>query len=172
MKFITVDMQGFTIDNRFTPKEIVIYDGTKTSHYMFKSPKPFSSLSTNEKNQVKYLERNHHCLQFNSGYLDYCHLRSILQKQLLDICNCGEVQRIYVKGHQKKQFLQEEIFNNLQDLVDSPINIIDMACVQSTFNFSKGYPYCFGHRHYNKPCMCAIKNCYDLHSYLCNLLPL
>lgn len=167
MKLITVDIQGFTIDNQFSPKEIAIYDGTRIAHYIFKSPKMFNALTQDEKKQVKYLEWNHHCIKYNSGHLDYD--SNNIRQQLLDICESGQI-RIYVKGHQKKRFLQEVVLqeSSLQS------SVVDMEIVSppTTFNFTKGLPCCFGHNNQrNKPCVCALKNCYDLYAFICSVIP-
>lgn len=66
MRLIVVDIQGFNLPE-FYPKEISFVNEHLNSHYLVKPPMSYGILSNDIKKQVKYLERNHHGLRYNSG---------------------------------------------------------------------------------------------------------
>lgn len=95
-----VDIQGFTLENNeFIVKELAVRIGGQLNHYVFKPPKPFYKLTSKEKRSVKYSENRLHGLRYSSGHIEYSELRNIL---------CAiNVNRIFVKGHQKHRLLEE-----------------------------------------------------------------
>lgn len=161
MKFIAIDVQGFLNPPNFIPKEIAITNGKQTEHYLIKPPLPFEMLSHDEKTQVRYLEQSHHGLRFSSGYIDYSLIPNLVRAQILN----ANVDLIYVKGHQKVEFLKK-LFS-IEEL--SSIKVINLEDGKCEMACSKTRPLCFSHN--LKECVCALTNCWMLYNYVFSLLP-
>lgn len=151
--FATLDIQGFMIDGTFTPKELAFtINGCRIHHYLFKSPKEFQKLSGEEKKQVQWLERNHHRISYTSGHLD---LQDVMLQPLLP------VYKIFVKGSQKKKFL---------DALLPEREIIDLEFDYQCPNLVRAFNECSYHK--NNYCICAKHNCKILYEYCNNNLDL
>ncbi|KAJ8969747.1 hypothetical protein NQ317_009581 [Molorchus minor] len=118
MKLVVVDMQGFNLSD-FYPKEISFVNGQQNTHYLLKPPVPYRTLSCDVKKQVKYLESNFHGLKYSSGYVSDDDLNEILRNHLLN----SNVDFVYVKGHQKKEFLEKRLFELGGILTPSVVNV-------------------------------------------------
>lgn len=145
---LAIDVQGFAADGDFIPKELAITDGTKTSHYIFKPPRPFRKLSSQTKKTVRWLERYHHGLRWNDGVVDLAEVPVILRRF------AALAHTIYVKGHQKLNFLQQYINE------DFLINLEHCKIP----NVRKEVPACFYHS--NNNCICALNNCVMIYNYV------
>lgn len=110
-----IDFQYFYTNEKIIIKELAIFDeNSKFSHYIFLPPTAFSLLNDKEKKKIKWLENNHHNLKWNDGYIHYKYLPNILKREL----NSKLSEKIYVKGLQKKKFLEQYGIKstNLEDL--------------------------------------------------------
>lgn len=164
MKIVTVDMQGFNLPE-FVVKEMAIFDGKRTAHFLFKPPKPWSCIDDQSvKNNIKYLQNNVHCLNYSSGNIDYEQLPDILQKYLLD----EGVDRIYVKGAQKKTLLEEFLASS-----DIQIEIIATDWMQECPVMFSEKPLCMNHciKSHTKKCKCSVNNCQILYNWIVSKLP-
>ncbi|KAK9878076.1 hypothetical protein WA026_020714 [Henosepilachna vigintioctopunctata] len=138
MKFVTLDIQGFTIADEFVAKELGIYTGTKTAHFIFKPPQEYSALSTRDKKSVSYLERHHHGLRYSDGYVNYEEINSILTKYLTD------VNIVYVKGCQKYNFIVGR-FNEIGGTFPLVLNVELSDCNPPVPNLERKIPICMSH---------------------------
>lgn len=159
-----VDIQGFSLPD-FYPKEITFISGQQTAHYLLKPPFPANTLSNQLRKQIKYLERFHHGLKYDCGYVNYDMLDDLLRYHLLN----SNTNMVYVKGHQKQEFLE----NKLRELEQtSPTSIPDIINVENMVdapNFIIDIPYC--HNHLNNKSMCSLRNCTKLYNWLYSSLP-
>ena len=166
MKLIVVDIQGFNLPE-FYPKEISFVNGHQNAHYLLKPPIPYCTLSHDIKRQVKYLENFHHGLKYSSGYVSYGDLDDILLNHILN----ESIDMVYVKGHQKQEFLDRK----LRELVDENsapkvINVEHINGDQPPPNFLKDLPYCLNH-FTNAKYMCSLRNSIRLYDWLYLNLP-
>lgn len=145
MKVVVFDVQGFIINGKFSPKEMCINNGHQMVHFILKPPKKFFLLTPEEKKQVQWLENNHFNLRYSDGFVSYEEVGNILGKYLND------VDLVYVKGHQKYDFL----INELSDKV-CVINVENYECPFP--NFEKKHPMCMSHKG-KGPRMCSMTNC-------------
>lgn len=162
-KVVAVDIQGFNLPD-FCPKEITFISGCQYAHYLLTAPTSYISLSDKDKKQVKYLERYHHGLKYNSGYVQYSMLDDILRNHLQN------VDLIYVKGHQKLQYLERKMCE-LKTAETSPtiINVESWSvedCAEPPPKFIKDTSYCFYHCNCNAKYMCSLRNCIKLYNWL------
>lgn len=162
MKFVTVDMQGFNIPE-FFPKELVIYDGRRTSHFIVRSPVPLLSIEDPAIiRQIKYCQRYVHGLHFEAaGDVDYEDVGSILRSHLQN------VDVVYVKGSAKKNYLLK-VFNGLD------IDILNLEQTPGCPKFEKQMPACPHHAIVSEDgtTRCAVNNCQLLYTWLLSLLPM
>lgn len=111
---IFVDMQGFVINhNDFIVKEVAFLKKEILTHYLFKSPVNWNSLSNTEKSCARWLMNNHHCLKWNTGDIDYKYVKYIFRRNIYSLLSndyeeedLSMKQTIYVKGYQKKIWLE------------------------------------------------------------------
>lgn len=135
---VIVDLQGFKLqkNNEFICKEFAVINiesGLCLSR-TFKPPFSWSKLNRKDKQNVRWLTKNLHNLEWTIGDLPYSEIGTTIQ-DLLD-----EIDKIYVKGLEKISWLQvyvnKEIIN-LEEL-DCPklttfVNS-DQACTLHTNN--------------------------------------
>ena len=154
MPFAVVDLQGFYVRGVFIPKELaLIGNQSPVYHYTFKSSLPFFTLSECEKQQVRYLVRNHHGISYHVGQnLDY-EIKDLLE----NFIKAYKIDEIYVKGHNKKDFLDKLLSINIINLEHS-----DEKCpkLEKTLNI------CSKNIHKIKPAMCAFYNTKMLYKFL------
>lgn len=158
MKFAVVDVQGFCIPE-FYVKELAIYDGKNMKSYLFKPVKPFYMLSDDCKKQVQFLYGNRHGLYYNDGEIEYSALHSIIDRDLRN------VDVIYVKGHNKKNFLVDTYSNMKYSLP----NIVNLEFIKDGANVPKlpmGVTDCTYHS--LEYCICSVKNAFILYDYIYN----
>jgi hypothetical protein len=140
---LVLDMQGFKDErNRFIPKELAAYDGDRISHFVFRPPYPLKLLSQNLQNNAVWLMRNHHCLNWNSGFTPLHYFAKIMSYLTKD------AEHVYVKGGEKAEFIRKYCRKKVIELDDQPA-------------LQKDEPLCFYH---NKSiCMCALTNVLSLY---------
>jgi hypothetical protein len=119
MEFV-VDLQGFKRPfNDFTLKELAVIavdQEAQPSTLLFKPPYVWEELPVRYKSENAWVERNLHGLSWNSGDIPYKDIKLILSTLL------HKVQKIYVKGLEKKNWL----LNILQDVqID---DLLDFGC--------------------------------------------
>lgn len=161
MKFVVVDMQGFSIPE-FFPKEVAIYDGERTAHFLVKSPTSLSEIENPSIiSQIKVLQTRVHGLFYGSGDVPYESLPVILNNYLQD------VDRVYVKGTEKQRFLHNVLLGWTCPAV------INVEYSEGCPKLEKQPAACFTHTciSAHKPTKCSINNCKTLYSWLYRLLP-
>lgn len=146
--FIVVDIQGIA-NKEFVPKEISISDGKRSVHLLFKPPTPFHRLQQQQQKEIRWLERNYLNINYSDGYVDLKYIGKILN----DICKYYD--KIYVKGHQKANFLSKYV----------DLDIINLEYLQNVPNLEKTNSACFFHSK-NKLSMCTQHNVDVLLNYL------
>lgn len=164
MKIIIVDIQGFNLPD-FYPKEITFMSGQQTAHYLLKPPFPITTLNNQVRKQIKYLENNCHGLKYDAGCIVYDQLDDILRNHLLN--NNADI--VYLKGHQKHEFLKNKLFELEEQIPSSAPDIINVENIIDAPNFIKGAPCCFNHINYKS--MCSLTNCNLLYNWLYLSLP-
>lgn len=167
MKVVVVDIQGFNLPE-FYPKEISFVIGHQNSHYLLKPPVPYDTLSCDVKKQVQHLERSYHGLKYSSGYISDNDLNELLRNHLLK----NPVDIVYVKGHQKKEFLEKRL-RSLQGETSTPsvVNLEHCSTHEAVPNFYKNLPYCLNHFNDAKKYMCSLRNSLELYDWLRSNLP-
>jgi hypothetical protein len=147
-----IDVQGVLLEDGFSAKEMAISDGVRIVHFIFKPTTPFRELSDAEKQQVRWLENNHHSLRYSDGHVNPDEIPAILRRfgvhRNHTVC--------YVKGHQKIDFLKKHLPPHSANIVnleyyDVP-NFIrtDMSCMY----------------HFNRYSICSLINVKLLCKYL------
>lgn len=145
---LIVDIQGFNSPD-FVPKELALtYLDQNTrgiTHFLFKSPIPFGRLSQNLKNQVRWLERNHHSIKYNSGLLHLEAINTIFGNRPANI--------VYVKGSQKAMYLKKfyKCVVDLEQDLNAPKLEKSLSCCVA---------------HCTIPSICAYVNVYTICNYL------
>lgn len=97
---IFVDLQGFkNFKNEFIVKELAIVSKEWTQVFLVKPPYPFTTLSSEEKKQTRWLERNKGIF-WSEGFIDHREFKRIINLYL-------ENKNIVVKGFEKVRWLNE-----------------------------------------------------------------
>lgn len=112
MLFI-VDVQGFQYKNSdFICKEIAVLRNFTCSHVIVNAPINYDQLNQKFKHQVDWLTENCHGLRWDElGTIDYCQVQTYLRNLAADYNGA-----IFVKGMQKKKWLQRYLQNEVIDL--------------------------------------------------------
>lgn len=107
---IIVDLQGFKNNgNEFIVKEFAIATQEHTHTFLVKPPYPFTSLSLEEKKQVRWIERNRG-YRWSEGYVDYKEFHRIIKPLLAS-------RKIIVKGQEKIKWVGDLCeHNNILDI--------------------------------------------------------
>lgn len=146
-----LDFQAYVLNRKkIVPKELAIFDGYATSHYIFKPPVTFTSLSAHDKRQVSWLENNYHGLRWSIGWISLRDLPNILKYECLN-------DLVYVKGSEKKSFIQ--------NILGHTAVVEEYPSLQPTLHRLDLKPRCFYHS-YNGHC--AINHVVTLYSHYCN----
>lgn len=105
MEEFIVDIQGFQNSNSgLIVKELAIFpiqDSTLPLVFTFKPPTQWDELSIDEKCTARWLEKNYHRIRWSQGDIPYQQMNNVLHKYL------SNAKKIYVKGEEKKIFLQK-----------------------------------------------------------------
>lgn len=148
---LLVDIQGFTVPG-FVLKELAVTNGRRTAHYVFRAPHPYTQLGEKEKRQVRWVEKFHHGIRWNTGFTSLKELPCILQRVTF-----GE-SIIYCKGLLKVNFLKKylpdriKVYNIENDvqfslkhyIVEPPCFAHDLStrfCAITTINVMQKYLY-------------------------------
>lgn len=120
---VFVDLQGFIVREKFVVKEVaVLRDGTVLTHHVFTAPMAWDLLTKSEKSKACWLTANHHGLNWKDGDIKYARVKEIIRRAACE--GLMSETTIYVKGLEKKQWL-EEILGDAAHDVDAVIKTID-----------------------------------------------
>ncbi|KAL6268280.1 hypothetical protein P5V15_001396 [Pogonomyrmex californicus] len=104
---IFVDMQGFTVREKFMVKEMAILKhGKELTHRIFREAIPWNLLTKTEKSKTCWITSNHHGLQWSDGDVAYRLSKHVIRNGVCDQSRDAP-KRVYVKGLEKKKL--EEI---------------------------------------------------------------
>lgn len=144
MKMLTLDVQGFMIENKkFIPKELAAYDGNQICHYIFKPPFDIKFLPSNLQKQAAWLIKNHHGILWKEGFTPVHKFTDII-KTLTE-----KVDQVYVKGKEKAEYIRNYSSKPVIELDEVP-------------PLQKERPTCFYHS--ESICMCSLTNVYYLYN--------
>ena len=144
---ILADIQGFYIGKQFMPKELsYTMDGVKIITVLIKSSVNFSNLTTEEKENVRWLEKMFHAIKYASG--------DVPIEELIDILP-GNIDNIIVKGNQKEEFFKQMFPNS---------NVINLDNDSNCVNLVRTHHDC--KNHIRKNSMCTKVNIRKLLKYL------
>ena len=144
MKLLIVDVQGFKIENnKFIPKELAAYDGSKICHYVFRPPFDIRYLPPNLHKQAVWLMKNHHCISWNEGYTPI-HKVSEIIKNFTE-----KADHVYVKGREKSEYIRKYSLKPVIELDENP-------------SLQENEAHCFYHS--KSPCICALTNVYNFYN--------
>lgn len=155
-----MDTQGFQQPiNEFVIKELAIvplnYD-LQPMIFMFKAPMAWWDLPAKYKSVNLWLERNYHHLPWSSGELPYSEIENVLRSVL------HNASTIYVKGEQKKKWLEQFGFN-VSDIINCPsLKQLHMEKVPMS---------CPHHNDLAVKTRCALQNVQLLKKFLRNNVP-
>jgi len=158
-----IDLQGFQKSpNEFIFKEVAIYTLKEDSIpivYLFSSPYSWINQTKEEMSANVWLSRSYHGIFWGQGDIPYNDLFKTLQKTLYN------VKTIYVKGFQKKRWLEEIGMKNV-------FNLEDIQCPSLKKLRLKASKYdCHHHHHFavkNSFPYCAAHNAHLLKNWLLN----
>lgn len=142
---VIVDLQGFKdINNYFIIKEFAIVINGHTQTFIIKPPYPFNNLSNEEKNRVRWLEKNRGIF-WSEGFIDHREFKRTIMPYLNN-------KKIITKGMEKIKWIRE--LSKTCDILD----IADRGCP----NFTKLYSD-YENSNVSLNCMhhrktCALKN--------------
>lgn len=138
---LIVELQGFKDNlNNFIVKELAIVSQDHTQTFLVKSPYSYHYLTSEEKKQVRWLERNRG-IYWSEGYIDYKEFHRVIIPYL-------ENKKIITKGMEKIKWIKELCANC------EVIDIGDKGCP----NFMKlKQKYCKDKTDFN--CVNHKKNC-------------
>lgn len=140
-----VDVQVFKTDNnKFILKELAIGYNDQLQVYLIQPPCPVYNLSTTERKQVNWIERNRK-VNWNDGYIPYSNHQTIVMEHLED-------KIIYCKGLEKVSWIKEIIGH------DNVFNLEDLSCpnllnLYEEYRLSPEVFSCIYH-----PTICSLKN--------------
>ncbi|KAL6262049.1 hypothetical protein P5V15_007142 [Pogonomyrmex californicus] len=102
---IFVDLQGFTVREKFMVKEVAILkNGKELTHRIFREAIPWNLLTKTEKSKACWITSNHHGLQWSD--VAYRLSKHVIRNGVCDQSRDAP-KRVYVKGLEKKKWLEE-----------------------------------------------------------------
>lgn len=112
-----VDLQGFIVGKNFVVKEAaVLRKGSVLSHYIFTCPVPWHMLTKSERYQVLWLIKNHHGLSWNDGHVSYWKSKRLITTAVMGATEEDDASPlVYVKGHEKRQWLADILDNDARN---------------------------------------------------------
>ncbi|XP_039306919.1 uncharacterized protein LOC105196833 isoform X2 [Solenopsis invicta] len=119
---IFVDLQGFIMGDIFRVKEVaVLRRGDELTHYVFRAPLAWNLLTKDEKQQANWLTAHHHHLHWKDGDIEFRQAKKLIRCVVLDGLFDGKDDEIiiYVKGLQKKTWLQQYLDEDHECRIDS-----------------------------------------------------
>lgn len=144
-EIVIVDVQGFKdTKNNFIVKEFAISTKEYTQTFLIKPPYAFHSLNHEEKNHIKWIERNIGIF-WSEGFIDYREFKRIVVKYL-------HKRKILTKGQEKCKWINELCSNcEVIDLSEKGCPSLQELHVKFSANKDK-FNCC-----YHSKC-CALKN--------------
>lgn len=147
---VIVDVQGFkNEENKFIVKEIAILSKTCSTNLLIKPPYPFYNLTTKERLQVSWIERNLGIL-WNEGFIPFNMLK-------LNVMDFFRNKHVYTKGVEKVKWLKKLLDNN------NVYNLEDLNCpkFETLYNlYPENIQTCIYHKK-----ICALKNVLCLYKW-------
>lgn len=150
-----VDVQGFKRDNNaFIVKEIAIAVNDQIQHLLVLPPCPLHNLSTTERKQVWWIQKNRK-INWNDGFIPYESFLRHIQYFLID-------KTIYCKGVEKVTWIKNILDHN------DVINLENMNCpkllsLYEEYRLSTDVFNCIYH-----PTVCALRNVTSLRKWCLN----
>ncbi|KYN36167.1 hypothetical protein ALC56_09480 [Trachymyrmex septentrionalis] len=100
-----VDLQGFIVNKKFIVKEVaVLKQGTVLTHYIFTSPVPWKFLTRSDRSCASWLSV-YHGLRWEDGMI-YNEAKRLITTAVFE-----DDAIVYVKGREKRTWLQESLTN-------------------------------------------------------------
>ncbi|EFN71321.1 hypothetical protein EAG_06549 [Camponotus floridanus] len=88
----------------------------RLSHYIFTCPVPWHTLTKSERCQVLWLIKKHHGLSWNDGHVSYWKSKRLIMKAVMDATEEDDAPPlVYIKGHEKRQWLADILDNNARN---------------------------------------------------------
>lgn len=116
--FAIIDMQGFALRNcDFILKEICILTNDGLKHWIFQPPTSIEEFTAADRCCINWTSRNYHKIQWNSGFEKYEEAQKLISLAL------NNVEKIYVKGLQKCDWIKKFLVKNIEI-----INVEDINC--------------------------------------------
>lgn len=154
---IFIDLQGFkNLNNDFIIKEFAIATSEWTQVFLVKPPYAYATLSSEEKKQVNWLERNRG-IRWSEGFINYQEFKRLIPTYLRN-------KNIVVKGCEKVKWIKN-LFETCNIL-----DIGDKGCPK-LFSLHEKYKECkINCVNHDKQCalknaLCLFKWYYDNHMY-------
>lgn len=152
--YVFVDLQGFRdYKKSFIVKEFAIATNEFTQTYLVKPPYPFSTLTDDEKKQVRWLEK-YRGIYWREGFVDYNEFQR-LAKPLLERFN------VVVKGFEKLKWIKE-LSPNCEVIDVGEQGCPNLASLNQKYSKNKNIN-CFYHSKY-----CALKNVICVKEWYCD----
>ena len=150
-----VDLQGFTVDERFIVKEVaVLRKGAVLTHYIFKSPMSWNFLTQSDKSCASWLIAYHHGLRWEDGTIPYSMAKRLITMAVAD----AEEPIVYVKGLQKRQWLKDMLDSDaIVETMDGDYEDLESLNNLDVFNTIR----CGKHVK-----NCALQNVFKLYNWL------
>jgi hypothetical protein len=160
-----VDLQGFPLAQAdFVVKEFAaLRKGSVLSHYIFESPKPWKFLMKFEMSCASWLTSYHHGLRWEDGIVPFCRAKQLITTAVLGTEN-GDEDIIYVKGHEKREWLRDMIQYDRRDRAYIETLDTDYEDVDSLDNLDATLQ-CGKHRTDKH---CALQNVFKLFNWWSN----
>ncbi|KAL6252206.1 hypothetical protein P5V15_009228 [Pogonomyrmex californicus] len=122
---IFVDLQGFIVREKFIVRGGNIKKkGKKLTYRMFREVIPWNLLTKAEKSKVCWITSNHHGLQWSDSDVAYRLSKPVIRSGVCDRSRDAP-RRVYVKGLEKKKWLEEILGCDVIADHDVIVEIID-----------------------------------------------
>lgn len=140
-----VDVQGFKIaDNKFILKEIAIACKDQIQVFLIKPPFPIYNLTSTERKQVNWIERNRK-IYWNDGFIPYKNYLAYIEEFLID-------KMIYCKGLEKMLWIKKLLdYNDVYNLELK--SCPSLLSLYEEYRLSTDVYTCIYH-----PTICALRN--------------
>ena len=156
---VVLYVQGFRGNNKeLITEEISIVDLNKhhVIHAFFKEPYNINELNVARRNEVRWLSKRYHGIEWSYGFIAYDEIGELLRRVLLNYSI------IYIKGCEKKNIL--EAYLSSGDTCKFEIIDIDSFHSESlkVMRIERGNNKCFYHQNLNSSYVCSHENVYNL----------
>ena len=166
-----VDLQGFPRERArdFVVKEFAaLREGNVLSHYIFMNPEPWDLLLKSEKSCASWLTACHHGLRWENGIVPYRRARQLITTAVLGTENAANMDIVYVKGHEKREWLRNLILDDRRDCayietLDADYEDVDSLKNLSTTNTMRCGQHIRLYNQHDK--ICALQNVFKLYNW-------